>query len=201
MFTIFPYFAVVRKDSPYTSLAQLIEAAKANPGKISCAYSTIASRVPCEILKARTGIDVISVAYKGSPSVLSGVAAGVVDFTIIDAMSATMAIQGGLLRPIAVTSAARMPKSPEIATVAETLPGFVYEGWAGLSAPAGTPRPILEKMNHYMRQAVVESELRKGIEDKGGTIRSMTLDEHQDWVVADRQRWKEWVKQANIQVE
>lgn len=201
MFTIFPYFAVVRKSSPYTSISQLIDAAKANPGKVSCAYSAIASRVSCELLKVRTETDILPVGYKGASGVLNDVASGVVDFTIIDAMSATTAIQGGLLRAIGVTSRARLLQFPGIPTVAETLPGFLYEGWAGLSAPAGTPMAILEKMNRYMSDALAEPEFRKGIEDKGGTIRTMTLAEHAEWVLADRKRWGEWVHQTNIQVQ
>jgi tripartite-type tricarboxylate transporter receptor subunit TctC len=201
MFTIFQYYAVVRKDSPFNSLPQLIAAAKASPGKLNCGYSTIASRVPCELLKERIGADIVPVSFKGASAVLTGVAGGVVDFTIIDAGSATMAIQGGLLRPIGVTSPARVPQYPGVPTFTESLPGFVYEGWAGLSAPAGTPKPIIEKMNQYLRQALAEPEFLKGIESRGGTVRMMTATEHADWVVADRKRWKEWVKQANIQVQ
>jgi len=125
----------------------------------------------------------------------------VVDFAIADAGSAIMTTQGGLLRAIGVTSESRVPIYPDLPTFAETLPGFVYEGWAGLCAVAGTPRPIVEKMNLYLRQALAEPEFKKGIEARGGTIVLMTAAEQADWVSADRKRWKEWVKQADIQIQ
>jgi tripartite-type tricarboxylate transporter receptor subunit TctC len=192
---------VVRKESPYTSPPKLIADAKANPGKLNCGVSAIASRVGCELLKKHAGIDFQIVVFKSGAAALNAVAGGVVDFVITDSGSAATAIQGGLLRAIGVTSAARVPLYPDVATFAETLPGFVYEGWAGLSAPAGTPKAIVEKMNTYLRQALDEPEFRKGIESRGGSILPMTASEQADWVAADRKRWKEWIKQVDLKME
>lgn len=198
MFTIFPFFVMVRKDSPYNTLPQLLDAAKASPGKVSCANAQVTAKVACSLFAQRSGTDILSVPFKSSPDVLAGIIGGVVDFAITDALSGTMALGGGLLKVLAVTSATRLPQFPAVPTVADTLPGFVFEGWLGLSARAGTPRPILEKMNAYLRQALAEPEFRNGIEEKGGTVRPMSVAEHNEWVAADRARWKEWIKQANI---
>jgi tripartite-type tricarboxylate transporter receptor subunit TctC len=202
MFSVFPYYLVVAKSSPWGSAADLIEAAKSKPHKVSCGYSSAASRVPCELLKVKQGLDLLPVAYKSAPAVLNDLASGTIDFTIMDAMSTMTAIKGGLLRPVAVTSASRSPLLPDVKTLAETVPGVVFEGWAGLTAPAGTPKPVLERMNQYLRGALAEgSEFRRNIEQNGGTVRITSLAEQADWVAADRQRWREWVKLANIPAE
>lgn len=198
MFTVFPYFAVVRKDSPYQSMAQLIDAAKAHPGKVTCGYATTASRVPCELLKVRAPAEILTVSYKSAPAVLTDVAGGTIDFTMMDAMSASLAIKGGLLRPIAITSAKGSPAFPEVKPVADALPGFFYEGWAGLTAPVGTPRPVLERMNRFMREALAQPEMRRQIEESGAVVRITTLEEQAAWTAADRKQWREWVKVANI---
>ncbi|HSW16849.1 MAG TPA: tripartite tricarboxylate transporter substrate-binding protein [Ramlibacter sp.] len=198
MFSIFPFMAVVHKDSAHKSISDVIAAAKAKPGKLTCGYSTAASRVPCELLKARGGLDIVTVSYKSAPQVLGDLAAGVIDFTILDIMSASAGIKGGLLRPIGVTSPARSPQYPDVKAVAEALPGFEYEGWAGLSAPAGTPPAVLERMSRFVREALAEADFRNGIEQTGAHIRVTTPAEQLDYVIADRKRWKEWVRVANI---
>lgn len=198
MFSVFPFVAVVRKDSPHRSIAEVIDAAKSRPGKLTCGYSTAASRVPCELIKVRGAVDIITVSYKAAPQVLSDLAAGVIDFTVLDAMSASVGIKGGLLRPIAVTSPVRSPQMPDVKAVAETLPDFVYEGWAGLSAPAGTPRSIVERMNRYMRETIAEAEFRGKVEQSGALIRSTSVAEQADFLATDRKRWKEWVRIAKI---
>ncbi|MFT3816530.1 MAG: tripartite tricarboxylate transporter substrate-binding protein [Rubrivivax sp.] len=198
MFSVFPYFAVVRKDSALQTVAQLLEAAKAKPGKLTCGYATAASRVPCELLKIRAHVDILTVPYKAAPAVLNDVAGGVIDFTMMDAMSASIAIKGGLLRPIGITAAARATAYPDVHTVAEALPGFVYEGWAGLSAPAGTPVAVLERMNQYLREALAQPAMRREIEASGAVVKATTLAEQASWTAGDRKQWREWVKLANI---
>jgi tripartite-type tricarboxylate transporter receptor subunit TctC len=198
MFSVFPFVAVVRKDSPYRTIADVVDAARKNPGKLSCGYSTAASRVPCELIKVKADINVVTVSYKAAPQVLNDLAGGVLDFTVLDAMSASTGIKGGLLRPIAVTSPERSPSLPNVPAVAETLPGYVYEGWAGLSAPAGTPRAIVERMNRYMREESAKPEFRKVVEEGGATVRATTPEEQAAFITADRARWKEWVQVAKI---
>lgn len=198
MFSIFPFLVLVRKDSEFQSIGDLVEYAKANPGKLTCGYSTVASRVPCELIKVRAGVDISAVPYKAAPSILQDLGGGFINFTVLDAMSSHVGIAGGLVRPIAITSLERSPKYPEVQTVAETLDGFEYEGWAGLSAPAGTPEPIIEKMSEYIREAIAEPEFRDTVERSGARIQAMTPAEQTAYVDKDRKRWKEWVKTANI---
>ncbi len=198
MFGLFPYLALVRKDSPYQSLAAIISAARANPGKLTYGYGASSSQVPSELLKARAGINIVGVPYKASPQVLTDIAAGTIDFAIIDAGSSSPVVKGGLLRAIAITSLVRSPLLPDVGTAAETLPGYEYQGWAGLSAPARTSASILARMNDHMRNALADPGVKKDIEQQGLIVRATTLAEQAEFVLADRKRWAEWVRMANI---
>lgn len=136
LFGVFSYVVVVRKDGPYRSISDLIDAAKAKPGKISSGHSGSSSQVPLELLKSKAGVDFITASYRGAPHVVNDVAASVIDFAILAAVS------GVQRSPAAYRRNFRNPraKTPEIPAVAEKVPGFIYEGWLGLSAPARTPR-------------------------------------------------------------
>jgi tripartite-type tricarboxylate transporter receptor subunit TctC len=198
MFMEFPYFVVVRKDSKYESIDDIVAAAKANAKPVSCGYSTIGSRLPCEMLKVRAGVDIVVAAYKSTPPVLQDVAAGVIDFTIIDSTSATIAMKGGLIKVIGVTTAKRLPMLSHVKTVAESFPGFVHEGWTGLTAPAGTPPRIVERMNAYMREALEKPALREAIEGSGALVRVHSVQQQAAYVRADQERWKKLLRDTKI---
>jgi len=199
MFGLFPMIGLVRKDGPLRSVADIISYAKANPDKLTFGHHAASALVPVELIKTRAGVEMRGVPYKNVTDISLDVASGVIDFAFIDALSAAPALKGGLLAPIAVTSSKRFHALPDVPTVAEVLPGYAMDGWLGLSAPAGTPKPILERMNALLRDALADPTIKAGLEAQGLIPNAVTIDEQKAWVVADRKRWVEWVGIAKIQ--
>ena len=199
MFGVFPMVGLARKDGPLRSVADLVSQAKANPGKLTFGHHAASALVPVELIKARTGVNMTAVPYKNVTQITLDIASGVIDFAFIDALSAAPALKGGLLAPIAVTTSKRFSALPDVPTVGETVPGFSMDGWLGLSAPAGTPRAVLERMNGLLREALSEPTIKAGMEGQGLMPNALTLEEQKAWVVADRNRWVEWVRIAKIQ--
>lgn len=199
MFGTFPMIGMAKKDGPIRNIADLIAAAKANPGKLSFGHHAASALVPSELVKARAGVSATGVPYKNVTQIATDIASGNLDFAFLDALSAMPALKGGLVEPIAVTSPQRFHAFPNVPAVAEALPGLSMVGWLGLSAPAGTPRPILERMNALLREAQAEPTIKAGLEGQGLTVRPVTLDEQKAWVLEDRKNWVEWVRIAKIQ--
>jgi tripartite-type tricarboxylate transporter receptor subunit TctC len=198
LFGTYPYLAVVRKDSPYHSISELIDAARAKPGKISFGYGASSSQVPGELLKARANINILTVPYRAAPQVMNDIASGVIDFAIIPGMSGMQGMHNGLLKPIGVTSADRSKELPGVETFVEAIPGFVYEGWIGLSAPKKTPTPIIERMNGYLRESMNDPAMRHILGELGIVPHPTTLAEQSAFVAADRRNFVEMVRVAKV---
>lgn len=198
LFGLFPMVGMVRKGSPMQSVADLIQNAKSNPGKLSYGHHAASAQVPPEMIMSRAGVSMLGVTYKNLGQIITDVAGGTLDFVFLDALSAAPALQGGLLTAIAVTSPQRFQSLPNVQTVAEVLPGFEMQGWLGMSAPRGTPPAIVERMNGLMRDALAEQSVRTALEKQGMTVRASSALEHSAFVAADRLRWAEWVRIAKI---
>jgi tripartite-type tricarboxylate transporter receptor subunit TctC len=194
----YPYLAIVKEDSPYQSLQDLVEAARKSPGEISFGYGGSSSQLPGELLKVQAKVDILNVPYRAAPQVMNDIAGGVIDFSIITAMSGTGGVQNGKLRAIGVTSAERLPEMPDVPTFTETYPDFVYEGWIGLSAPIGTPAIILEQLNQALRDAIDDPGMRAVRTQLGLGIQAFDLAEYAWFVAEDRRRFVEMVELAKI---
>jgi tripartite-type tricarboxylate transporter receptor subunit TctC len=144
-----PGVAVVAKDSRFKTLKEVIAEAKAKPGTVKIASSGVGafSHINCELFKALAGIDVIHVPYRGAGPAAIDIMGGQVDMTIEYFPAVGAQIEGGQLRPLAVTTAARYPLRPDIPTFEdEGVKGYATTSWVGLAAPAGTPKPVLDKL-------------------------------------------------------
>jgi len=144
-----PGVAVVAKDSRFKTLKDVIAEAKAKPGTVKIASSGVGafSHINCELFKALAGIDVIHVPYRGAGPAAIDIMGGQVDMTIEYFPAVGAQIEGGQLRPLAVTTAARYPLRPDIPTFEdEGVKGYATTSWVGLAAPAGTPKPILDRL-------------------------------------------------------
>ena len=182
MFGTFPMIGLAKKDGPLRTVADLINFAKANPGKLSFGHHAASALVPVELIKGATGVVMTGVPYKNVTQISVDIASGVLDFAFIDALSAAPALKGGLLSPIAVTSPQRFAALPNVQAIAEVLPGYAMVGWLGLSAPAGTPKPVLDRMNGLLRDALGDPAVKAGLEGQGLTVRAVTIDEQKAWV-------------------
>jgi len=144
-----PGVAVVAKDSRFKSLRDVIAEAKAKPGTVKIASSGIGafSHINCELFKALAGVDVIHVPYRGAGPAMIDILGGQVDMTIEYFPAVGGQIASGELRPLAVTTATRYPLRPDIPTFEdEGVSGYATTSWGGLAAPAGTPKPIIDKL-------------------------------------------------------
>ena len=199
MFGIFPMVGLARRDGPLRSVGDLVAQARARPGRLTFGHHAASALVPVELIKARAGVDMTPVPYKSVTQIVVDIAAGVIDFAFIDALSAAPALQNAKFVPIAVTTARRFHALPDVPTVAETLPGYSMDGWLGLSAPAGTPKPVLDRMNALLRECLSLASSKADLEKQGIVPTALGLEEQRAWVAADRKRWVEWMGIAHIQ--
>ena len=198
MFGTFATVAMVKQGSTLRSIPELVQYARANPGKVTFGYYSSSSQVPPELLKARAGIEMTGASYKNITQIVTDLAGGIVDFAFMDMLSAAPALQSGRMTPIAVTSPARLASLPGVAAVAEAIPGYEVEGWLGLTAPAGTPPAVIARVSGLVAAAVADPAIKAALEKQGMNPRAMRADELKAFMVADQKRWAEWVRLAKI---
>ena len=143
-----PQVVVVNPNLPVKTLKELIELAKAKPGTLNYGHAGIGSQthLAAENLLYATGLNIQNIPYKGEGPAITDLVAGQINMATPNVPAAIGFINGGKLRALAVTGKERSPALPNVPTVAETVPGFENIGWFGLMAPAGTPRPIIDKI-------------------------------------------------------
>jgi tripartite-type tricarboxylate transporter receptor subunit TctC len=164
-----PFILVVNNDLPVGSVAELITYAKHNPGKLSFGSGGVGAshHLYGELFKSLTGIQMTHVPYKGTVPALNDLIAGHIQVLFADAPPVLPQIEGGKVRALGVTTAKRIPVAPGIATIAETVPGFDTAPWQMLSAPAGTPAPVIDKLHKEMTTYVESPEGKKKLMDMG----------------------------------
>lgn len=201
MLGTFATIAVVSAEAPYKTIPALIAEARAHPDRMFFGYYSSSSLVPSALLKARANLEITGAAYRNITQIMPDLISGQIQFAFLDSLSAAAALQSGRLTPIAVTSPQRSRLMPDLPTVAETIPDFVVQGWFGLTAPAGTPRPILDRMQALLREAAADPALVEAVTRQGLTPGFMTGAEMDRFLVDDRVRWQEWVRIAGIEPE
>ena len=196
-----PLVVEVNAQSPITTLRELIDAAKASKGKLNYASAGAGntSHLAVELFKMTVGVDMTHVPYKGSGPAITAILGREVDL-MFDAIGSSLAqIQAGKFRALAVTTATRAAVLPNVPTVQEAgVPGFDVSVWYGVFAAAGTPQPIVQKLNAEFIRAMNVPEVRKQIEASGYQVVGSTpaqLDAH---VRAEIVRWAKVVKAAGV---
>ena len=192
-----PNLLVVPASSPVTSMAELIAYAKTKPGKASYGSQSIGSggHLSGEIVKAKNGLDLVHVPYKGSAPVLTDLVAGRIDFLFDPITTALPFVKDGKLRALAITSDKRSPLVPDVPTLAELgYVGYDVNPWFGLAAPAGTPRPIIDRLNAEFAKAAKDPEVVKRLADQGIEAMSMTPEQFAAFIRSETARWTEVVK-------
>lgn len=193
---------VVRPDSPYKTVDDITKAAKAAPGKLAFASGSSSTHIAGEMYASMAGISLLHVPYKGVPQALTDLMGGQVDFVISDVTPATPLIRGGKLRPIAVTLEKRHFNFPDVPTMAESgLKDYSMFAWSAVFAPAGTPRPIIDKLSAIVRKGVESPAMQESFRTTGGEGAPMTPDELGAFVTSETEKWAKAVKAAGIQPE
>ena len=197
-----PQLIAVNPGTPYKSLQDVIAAAKAQPGKLSFASAGngTPSHIAGELLKLKTGADLLHVPYKGGGPAVTDTLAGQVPVLILTAAIVMTHVRAGRLRPLAVTTLKRSPGAPDIPTVAEAvgLPDYEVDSWIGMFAPAKTPPSVVARMQREIARSVKLPEVRaKLIEQTGDPVASSPAE--LDRVVrAELKKWAEVIRSAKI---
>jgi tripartite-type tricarboxylate transporter receptor subunit TctC len=192
------YVMAVTPSLPVNTGPEFVAYAKANPGKINMASSGTgsASHVTGELFKMMAGVDMVHVPYRSNylPDLLSGQ----VQVTFAPTPSVIGYVKQGQLRPLGVTSPARMELLAEVPAIAEFVPGYEAIGWYGFGAPAGTPREIIDKLTSTINAMVVEPGVKERLGGLGLDPMTMTTIEFDKFVRAETEKWAKVIKFANI---
>jgi len=194
---------VVHPSLPARSVAEFIDHAKANPGKIYFASSgTGASpHMSGEQFKAMTGIDIIHVPYRGAGPAMADLIPGRVQLMFDNLPSSMPHIRSGELRALAVTAAKRSDALPDVPTIAETVPGYEVDVWNGIVAPRGTPPEIIDKLNGAVNAVLADARLQARFAELGGAPMPMTPQQFGNLLLAETEKWAKVVKLAGIKPE
>jgi len=189
---------------PANSLQEVIAYAKANPGKLGFGSSGIggAHHLSGEMLKLRTGIDIVHIPYKGGAPAAADLMAGHLPMMFEMGYAAVPSIKGGKIRALAVTSTRRLPLLPEVPTMAESgLPGFESYNWQGVVVPAGTPRAIVDRLNKEFNAILALPEQRDSILATASEVAGGTPEAFRDLIRSETTKWAQVVQAAKIQPE
>lgn len=199
-----PLVLSVNNELPVKTLADLIAMAKKQPGKLSFGSSGVggAHHLSGEMFREQAKIDIVHVPYKGGSLAATDLMGGHISMMFEMGYSALPAIQGQKIHPIAVTSAQRLAVLPDVPTMAESgLPGFESYNWQGIVAPAGTPAPIIAKLNAEFNRILKEPDVQKAIADTGSQAGGGTPEEFGAFIKSETAKWAQVIKAGNIQLQ
>jgi len=194
----------VKPGFPVQSVAELVQYARMNPGKLNFASAGngTTSHLAGELLKTMTGIDMVHVPYRGGALAAADLMGGHVDMMIDVMPNVYPLVKGGKLRGLAVTTARRFPGTPEIPTMAESgVPGFEMSAWDGIFAPAGTVRLVVDKLNAAIRAALDDPELRDMLLSRGAQPVAGTPEDLAQHVVTESAKWAKVVRDSGAHVD
>ncbi len=198
-----PNILVVNPKLPIKTVQEYVAYAKTHPGKLTCASSGSGSSIhlSCELFKMQTGTDILHVPYRGSGPAVADLLGGQVDSMFDNLPSSLPHVQAGKLRAIGVTSPQRLPSAPDTPTLAESgLAGFDVESWFGLMAPAGTPKPVIERLNQAMNKALASPALQASYQQSGfyAPPQPNTPETYARKIASEIDKWGKVVKSANL---
>jgi tripartite-type tricarboxylate transporter receptor subunit TctC len=198
-----PIAIAVRKESPYKTLGDLMNAAKAKPGALSMASpgnGTVAHLSGVRLMHA-AGVRFEHIPYKGASAAIPDLLGGNVDFYVSSVPSVQSQVNAGKLRVLATTGRKRSATLPDVPTVGETYKGFEAVTWFGVLAPAATPKPVIAKLNAEFNRALQDPGVRKQIESEGGEALSGTPGAFAAYIKAELAAWAPIVKASGAKAD
>ena len=195
---------VVNPASPIKSMADLITAAKAEPGKLTFGtYGTgTSAHLAGELFKHMAKVNLIAVPYKGAAPAITDLIGGQIQVIFTTVASAASLVEGGQLRALAVTLVQRSPAFPQLPTVAETgVPGYAAEGWYGLYAPAKTPPEIIDRLNKSAAKALQSEAFRRLSVNEVLVTAGGPPEQLEHYFRAEQERWRQLIESAGIKIE
>lgn len=199
-----PVVLVVGANSPYKTLQDVLNAARAKPKTISSASAGngTSQHMTLELLAFRSGTQFIHVPYKGSGPAIQDVIGGQVDMMFDTTVVAGPHIQSGKVRAIAVSSAKRLDSLPNVPTIAESgVPGFEVVSWQGIFVPAGVPKPIVDRLHTEIMKILQTAEMQDRLKSLGMQPSTMSTDQVAAFQKAEVDKWAQVIKAAGIKLE
>jgi len=197
-----PNVLVVRADSPFKSLGDIISHARTNPGKLN--YGTSGpgsvSHLSSEMLKSITKVQAVEVPYKGGVLAVQDLLGGQIQFIFSDSLPAMQHIRGGKLRALCVTGTQRYELIPEPPTCQSDAQGLVAVNWWGVLYPAGTPKNIVDKLHQDTVKVLADPDTKKRFADLGVETKSSSPAEFSAFIRAEMDKYAKLIKEANIKV-
>jgi tripartite-type tricarboxylate transporter receptor subunit TctC len=193
----------VHPSVPATNMKELVALLKANPGKYTYATGGVGTtqHLSGELLSSVAGVKMLHVPYKGEGAAQTDLLGGQVDMMFTSTLIGYANVKAGKLRAIAVASAQRLPSMPEVPTIAETFPGFEVTAWYGMVAPAGTPEPIIRKLNDGLQAVLKNPDMVKKLEELGAAPAGGPPSDLTALFRSELPKWREVIRAGNIKPE
>ncbi|HEY1226987.1 MAG TPA: tripartite tricarboxylate transporter substrate binding protein [Ramlibacter sp.] len=192
---------VVAADSPFHTAKDLVDSARRQPGKLSYASGGVGTpaHMGAELILKSTGVQALHVPYKGASESANAVLGKQVDFALTISSVSLPHIAGGKLRALAITAPTRNPRLPDVPTLAEAgVPGVTLVSFGGLSLPAGTPAPIVQRVSQALQQALTDQTVRARLEANGATVVASKSDEYAQSLQSEIALTEKMMKVAGI---
>ena len=199
-----PNLLVANPAQPYKSVKDLIAYAKANPGKVNFGSAGNGSSIHLsgELFKSLAKVDMQHVPYKGSAPAVTDLLGNQIGIMFDNMPSAIQHVRSGKLVPLAVTTAKRSPELPNVPTIAEAgVPGYEATSWFGMFAPAGTPAPVLAKLNAAIVKVLAQPDVKKKINEQGAEVYSETPEQFAAFIQAESVKWGKVVKESGASLD
>lgn len=199
-----PNVLVVPPNSPFKDVKELIDYARANPGKVDVASSGFGSSVhlSAELFMQATGVKLTHIPYKGTSVALPDLMAGTIAMMFPNLPTIIPFIESGKLRALGVTTDKRSQAAPNIPTLAEAgVPGYNMSTWYGLVGPANMDAAVVQRLNSVLQQTLAEPAIRKKLNDQGVDIVSGSAEAFGQMIQSETDKWARLVKEANIKIE
>jgi tripartite-type tricarboxylate transporter receptor subunit TctC len=198
-----PNLLVVNNDLPAKTVPELVAYLKANDNKVSFGSSGngTSSHLAAVMFQLATGTHMTHVPFRSTTDELTAMMSGNVDLAIDSMTTLWPQAQAGAVRALAVTTAQRLASAPDLPTIGETIKGFSVEGWQGLFAPTGTPRPIVEKLAAEVKHVFEEPDVVAALTKVGGEPAPMRPDDFAAFIATERPKWQTVVKAAGVHID
>ncbi len=201
MLTQYPFVINVLPSAPYRTLPEFIAFARSNPGKLNYSSAGIGSvhHLSGELFNALAGTDIGHIPFRGGAAPMTELLAGRVD-VLFEAMTLSLPyIQAGKLRAVAVTSRERSPALPDTPVAEQSLPGYVVTSFLGIGTTAGTPAPIIERLNREIRTILATPEAARRFVELGGEPQASSPAQMHDLVAAETAKWRKVIDTRRIE--
>src|ERR1700720_3367590 len=198
-----PLIMEINPSVPANTVPEFIAYAKANPGKISMASAGVGGpqHLAGELFKSMTGLNLGHVPYRGSTPAVTDLLAGQVQLMFDVTPTALPQVKAGKLRPLAVTTKARIDALPDVPSLADYLPGYEAEGWLGMGAPAGTPAAIIDALNKQINAGLVDDKIKTRLGEIGTVVQGGSPVDFGKFIAAETEKWGKVIRDAGIKPE